>query len=62
MQTRLPALDKERSIRLWEEWGRAPRPAAVVKKYEQSAARAEPPAPAAPAVKATRKKTIARKR
>lgn len=63
MQTRLPTLDKERSVRLWEEWGRSPKKFLEPKKYEQSVARKEPPAaPAVAVVKATRKKTISRKR
>lgn len=55
MQTKLPPLDKERSVRLWNEWGREPKRFLAPKQYEQSIARSEP-APTAPVVKATRKK------
>lgn len=54
--TRLPALDKERSTRLWEEWGKQPKRFLEPKKYEQSVARKEPTAALTPAVKVERKK------
>lgn len=58
-QTRLPTLDVERSLRLWEEWGeRPPPPPAAPKSYLQSPGRApveEQPAPAVKVVRTTKK-------
>lgn len=54
--TRLPALDKERSTRLWEEWGKQPK---RFLKPKKSAARKEPPAVSV--VRATRSKKVRRK-
>lgn len=61
-RTHLPELDKERSLRKWEEWGKLPPPPpAAPKSYLASTGRA-PVAEPAPIVAPTKAKRSAPKK